>query len=41
MTPPATVPEVGFMPLNTGGAPLCAEKRAALERWIAMGAPAT
>ena len=42
MTPPTTVPaDPGLMPLNTGGAPLCAPKRAAVERWIVMGAPAT
>lgn len=43
MMPPTSPPdpEIGFMPLNTGGAPLCVQKRDAIQRWIAAGAPAT
>ncbi|MBS1119176.1 MAG: hypothetical protein H6Q90_1404 [Deltaproteobacteria bacterium] len=35
VAPPATI---GFMPQGTGNQRLCPEKRAAVERWIMMGA---
>ena len=40
MTPPASDPpaDVGFMPQGATS-PLCAEKRDAVQRWIAAGAP--
>lgn len=40
MSPPAEPPpfEVGLMPQNTGGKPICAPKREAIARWIAAGA---
>jgi hypothetical protein len=40
MDPPASAPDpsIGFMPQNSGGSAICAEKRDAVERWIAMGA---
>ncbi len=40
MSPPADPPpfDVGFMPQNTGGKPICAPKREAIERWITAGA---
>jgi hypothetical protein len=40
MDPPAMDPpvDVGFMPQNTGGRPICSQKREAIERWIAAGA---
>jgi len=43
MTPPAPPPDpqIGFMPQNAGGRPLCVEKRDAIQRWIVAGAPAT
>ena len=43
MSPPTTAPDpqIGFMPQNAGGRPLCVEKRDAVERWIMAGAPAT
>lgn len=38
--PPGNLPpsEIGLMPQGTGGILLCAEKRDAIERWIAEGA---
>lgn len=43
MSPPAMEPDpqIGYMPQNAGGRPLCVEKRDAIERWIMAGAPAT
>ena len=43
MTPPAMAPDpqIGYMPQNAGGRPLCVQKREAVERWIMAGAPAT
>lgn len=40
MEPPAAAPDpmIGYMPQNSGGRPICAEKRDAVERWISMGA---
>jgi hypothetical protein len=40
--PPGSAPpaNIGLMPQNTGGQLLCKEKREAIERWIAAGAPA-
>ena len=40
MSPPANPPpfDIGFMPQNTGGKPICTPKREAIERWIAAGA---
>lgn len=40
MDPPADDPpiDIGFMPQNAGGKPICAPKREAIERWIAAGA---
>lgn len=40
-TPPTVAPptSVGFMPQNTGGQPICQEKRDAIARWIMAGAP--
>lgn len=40
MDPPAAPPDatIGYMPQNSGDRPICAEKRNAVERWIAMGA---
>ena len=35
-TPPSSA--IGLMPQGTGGALLCPEKRAAIERWIVAGA---
>ncbi len=41
--PPTTDPGLpaGLMPQSAGGKPLCKEKRDAIERWIAAGAPAS
>jgi len=43
MSPPAAAPDpqIGYMPQNVGGKPLCVEKRDAIQRWIMAGAPAT
>lgn len=43
MSPPTVAPDpqIGYMPQNAGGRPLCVEKRSAIERWIMAGAPAT
>jgi len=43
MSPPgmAPDPQIGFMPQNTGGRPICVEKQDAIQRWIMAGAPAT
>jgi len=43
MSPPAAAPDpqIGYMPQNAGGRPICAEKRDAIQRWIMAGAPAT
>lgn len=40
LSPPASPPpvDIGFMPQNTGGAPICVPKREAIERWIVAGA---
>ncbi|MGE0404469.1 MAG: hypothetical protein AB7T06_47605 [Kofleriaceae bacterium] len=40
LSPPADPPplDIGFMPQNTGGKPICAPKREAIERWIMAGA---
>ncbi len=40
MSPPATDPptDIGFMPQNTGGRPICVPKREAIDRWITAGA---
>lgn len=40
LSPPADPPpsDVGFMPQNTNGKPICAPKREAIERWITAGA---
>ncbi len=40
MNPPASPPDplIGYMPQNSGGNPICAEKRDAIERWVSMGA---
>ena len=39
-TPPIGDPpvKVGFMPQNSGGTPICQQKRDAIERWIMAGA---
>jgi hypothetical protein len=43
MSPPAMEPDpqIGYMPQNAGGRPICVEKRDAIQRWIMAGAPAT
>jgi len=43
MSPPTVAPDpqIGFMPSNAGGRPLCVEKRDAIQRWIVAGAPAS
>lgn len=40
MEPPTAPPplDIGLMPQNTGGKPICGPKREAIERWIAAGA---
>lgn len=40
MSPPADGPpiDIGYMPQNTGGKPICVPKREAIERWIMAGA---
>lgn len=43
MSPPTADPnpQIGFMPQNAGGRPICVEKRDAIQRWIMAGATAT
>lgn len=40
MDPPADPPplDIGLMPQNTGGRPICVQKREAIARWITAGA---
>lgn len=40
MSPPAMLPpsDIGLMPQNTGGRPICGPKREAIARWIEAGA---
>ncbi len=43
MSPPTVAPDpqIGYMPQNAGGRPVCVEKRDAIQRWIMAGAPAS